>query len=106
MPKQTVGTMSDEEMEMLDAKLRSTDTDPERCSMKFRKKPVMIEAVQYDGSDESGATIAGWVGLAATAYRGRLSIRTLDCTMEAVRGDWIIRGVKGGFHLCRPDIFQ
>jgi hypothetical protein len=37
---------------------------------------------------------------------GTLSINTLEGTMTAVEGDWIIKGVKGEFYPCKPDIFE
>lgn len=80
---------------------------------KFRKKPVVIEARQYDGSNgglliawmartidaAASETIDAWIG---DAY---LEIKTLEGTMRADKGDWIIRGVKGEFYPCKPDIF-
>lgn len=83
---------------------------------KFRKKPVEIEAVQYIGG-QSTADILFWMGQRTTIepdgslkrtgiYReGRLFIRTLEGEMEAGLGDWVIRGVKGEFYPCKPDIF-
>jgi hypothetical protein len=77
---------------------------------KFRKKPVVIEAVQWDGQDY--ATIAQFVGAASQVVRNELSptdttllITTLEGDMIAREGDWIIRGIKGEFYPCKPDIF-
>ncbi len=80
--------------------------------MKFRKKPVVIEAMQFDGSHKSADEIIGWsVGSALKCFEpeGLLShmiIDTLEGRMTAVCGDWIIRGVKGEFYPCKPDIFE
>jgi len=79
--------------------------------MKYRKKPVEIEAVQYDGnfrcldifpisevgnfnvgSDESGNPC--------------LKIPTLEEVMTISIGDYVIRGVKGEYYPCKPDIFE
>jgi hypothetical protein len=73
---------------------------------KFRKKPVVIEALLYDGSDESIADVAEFVGKTLNIRQRKLSIHTLEGTMEANPGDWIIKGVKGEFYPCKPDIFE
>lgn len=76
----------------------------------FRKKPVVISAIQWDGSDE----VADQVADACPADRtvsvvglGQyLEIETLEGTMMADRGDWIIQGVQGELYPCKPDIFE
>ena len=73
--------------------------------MKFRKKPVVIEAIQYDGSTKSALDILAWIGRAGGQKLNVLSIETLEGTMEARVGDWIIKGIKGEFYPCKPDIF-
>jgi hypothetical protein len=80
---------------------------------KFRKKPVVIEAVQLTWSTWSevcelmGDAIGP--GRAHGVHRddGRieLAIPTLEGTHTASEGDWIIRGIKGEFYPCKPDIF-
>lgn len=87
---------------------------------KFRKLPVIIEAVQYT-EDMAKAVIAGTAGNLAPwglkpqmitdeegcSYRtGRLLIPTLEGTMLVSPGDWIITGVKGEKYPCKPDIFE
>lgn len=76
--------------------------------MKYRKKPVVIEAMQWDGTEKSQAAIVTWtkgaiVGMFDHAYY--LAIPTLEGTMRADPLDWIIRGVAGEFYPCKPDIF-
>jgi hypothetical protein len=76
--------------------------------VKYRKKPVVIEAVRWDGSEDSQAKIVTWAqphvsGWFDNAYY--LEIRTLEGTMRANVGDWIIKGVQGEFYPCKPDIF-
>ena len=75
--------------------------------MKLRKKPVVIEAMQYNGTVGSMMDISKWSGgntkMAAT---GNLAIQTLEGRMEAAPNDWIIKGVKGEFYPCKPDIFE
>jgi hypothetical protein len=72
---------------------------------RYRKKPVVIEAVQYDGTFPldflRGAENVGAAGDGTTA----ILIETLEGTMRAAVGDWIIRGVKGELYPCKPDIF-
>lgn len=81
--------------------------------MMFRKKPVVIEAVQWTGSnvDEvvQHCTSGHWEsdpfeGL--PTEHAMFVIPTLEGVMIASVGDWIIRGVKGEFYPCKPDIFE
>uniref|UniRef100_A0A6H1Z8W7 Phage protein n=1 Tax=viral metagenome TaxID=1070528 RepID=A0A6H1Z8W7_9ZZZZ len=77
---------------------------------KFRKKPVVIEAVQFDGSVDSGKRIIAWAakqaGRTITAGLPGLTIHTLEGNMVAGTDDWVIRGVQGEFYPCKPDIFR
>lgn len=71
---------------------------------KYRKKPVVIEAVQYDGTTghlpyEMGTAIS------RSTEGGSCFITTLEGEMECRVDDWIIKGVKGEFYPCKPDIF-
>lgn len=81
---------------------------------KFRKKPVVIEAWQLsrDNHMHVAQLIAG-VGYNVRQYSTPpmraitgLTIETLEGDMNAAYGDWIIRGVKGEFYPCKPDIFE
>lgn len=83
---------------------------------KYRKKPVVIEAVQYTG--ENAPEIINWIwenGGDAENLCGRsvccdgqtgIRIPTLEGIMVADLNDWIIKGVKGEFYPCKPDIFE
>jgi hypothetical protein len=76
---------------------------------RFRKKPVVIEAMQYTA--ESCRRICEWAGLEHGAYNEScgvfpLIIPTLEGPHNANPGDWIIKGVKGEFYPCKPDIFE
>jgi hypothetical protein len=78
---------------------------------KFRKKPVVIEARQIRGyTDLLGPDgIAAWCGgLAMQKDPGPvfMVVPTLEGSMEARIGDWIIKGVNGEFYPCKPDIFD
>jgi hypothetical protein len=89
----------------------------------FRKKPVMIEAVQFFGLDvadigcynihfDTKEQLPKWlrdalvdeVVFAATDTEF-VYVKTLEGLMEVAEGDWIIRGVKGEIYPCKPDIF-
>lgn len=70
---------------------------------KYRKKPVTIEAIQWLGTNL--LEIDDFVG-GSIANKGiTLVIHTLEGDMEASIGDYIIKGVKGEFYPCKPDIF-
>lgn len=76
---------------------------------KFRKKPVVIEAIQF--SAENFEECCDFIGeenlndgtLEAEEYIG---ITTLEGDHDARHGDWIIKGVAGEFYPCKPDIFE
>lgn len=73
--------------------------------MKFRKKPVVIEAVRYTGYNKR-ETIDFTEGTARTnTCHSHLTIPTLEGNHTASVGDWIIKGVEGEFYPCKPDIF-
>lgn len=71
---------------------------------KFRKKPVVIEAIQFVGINFD--ELEKFVGGDAEFRNGELVIATLEGAMHASPKDWIIRGVKGEFYPCKPDIFE
>ena len=73
-------------------------------SMKYRKKPVVIEAMQWDGKDL--LELSGFVGDAMLIVPGAVMIRTLEGDLRVSRGDYIIKGVQGEFYPCKPDIFE
>lgn len=79
---------------------------------KYRKKPVVIEAVRlpvvgHRGLDDLEG-IAKWCGgdIAWGATGAGVLVYTLEGTMRADQGDWIIRGVMGEFYPCKPNIFD
>ncbi|AEJ93282.1 hypothetical protein BJD73_gp88 [Mycobacterium phage Brocalys] len=82
---------------------------------KFRKKPLVIEAMRFTGSMNSAEQIAAWCGGRAdfdpkpsdpTDANVSIAIPTLEGTMRASCGDYVIRGVQGEFYPCKPDIFE
>ena len=73
---------------------------------KFRKKPLVIEAVQWDPSTEEG-TVEMLRFLPNPALVGdTIQFKTLEGMMVARRGDWIIRGVAGEFYPIKDVIFR
>jgi len=82
---------------------------------KYRKKPVVIEAVQWTGNNlrevidftglHPSANKWTWEEYAAVVEAEGLKIFTLEGRMDASVGDYIIKGVKGEFYPCKPDIF-
>ena len=74
--------------------------------MKFRKKPVVIEAVQWTGLNTQEVYDFCNSGSRDCHVMGdNLLINTLEGVMTASNGDWIIRGVNGEHYPCKPDIF-
>jgi hypothetical protein len=75
---------------------------------KYRKKPVVIEAIQWDGSQESAQAINQFNGgkLWSINDDRQMKIPTLEGLMLADKGDYVIKGVKGEFYPCKPDIFE
>lgn len=103
----------------------------------FTKKPVAVQAMQWDGTAEGATPITNWilnnggiavyhcsvegnpecpsiVGHAVRRYcpdcsysnlDPEITISTLEGTMATSPNDWVIRGVKGEFYPCKPDIF-
>jgi EAL domain-containing protein (putative c-di-GMP-specific phosphodiesterase class I) len=75
---------------------------------RYRKRPVVIVAVQYDGSQTSQKAIVAWTEGAAMQTGNpphNLVIRTLEGDHLAREGDWIVKGVQGEFYPVKPDIF-
>jgi hypothetical protein len=78
----------------------------------YRKRPVEIEARQL--TPETVRDIKRWIGTSARIHTDgvplgapiKLAIFTLEGVMLADFGDWIIRGVQGEFHTCKPDVFD
>ena len=90
-----------------------------RTKMKFRKKPVVIEAIQWTGENERDmydfleghkdryiTTTGDNFEINHSKVKGGLVIRTLEGEHIANIKDWIIKGIKGEFYPCKPDIFK
>lgn len=97
----------------------------ENRSLRFRKRPLEVDAWQYDGAyhlDDAPTWVREYTGehVSPTGHRSRhrikpdiglfgdwlLMIPTLEGVMCAGKGDWVIRGVKGEVYPCKPDIFE
>ena len=75
--------------------------------MKYRKKPVVIDAWKLEFSTHCIDVLISIIGpKARQGMDGSIKIQTLEGEMTAVTGDYIIRGVKGEFYPCKPDIFE
>lgn len=74
----------------------------------FRKKPVTVEAVQWDGTNIAEIwSVFGTEDIyGSTELDPELLIYTLEGEMHASPGDWIIRGVEGELYPCKPNIFK
>ena len=72
---------------------------------KYRKKPVVIEAIQWHGDTRALTLFLGGSGRFYFDAKS-LIIPTLEGDMRASLGDYIIRGVAGEFYPCKPDIFD
>ena len=76
---------------------------------KYRKKPVVIEAVQFDDTKQGHKIILAFCPQGRFRHgvgRDFFEIPTLEGPMSARPRDWIIKGVKGEFYPCKPDIFE
>ena len=85
---------------------------------KFRKRPVVIEAMQVPATCDIGEDMINWGRLAewlslsnrswkaTSGSRPGVEITTLEGVMLASPGDWIIRGVANEIYPCKPDIFE
>ena len=83
----------------------------------FRKKPVVVQAVQFVDSTEAIELIMNWIPKQSRylltpatenieGRKRRLFILTLEGEMEVSMGDWVIKGVEGEFYPCKPSVFE
>jgi len=93
--------------------------------MRYRKRPVVVDAMRLDGTPESALNVRLWIEQNGShAHEGtvppgsypvdqgphgdgwHVTIHTLEGRMLACPGDYVIRGVQGEFYPCKPDIFE
>ncbi len=88
---------------------------------KYKKKPVVVQAIKYTGKNifdvisfidgkapniKSNIAMQKWEEFENLVKRKGLSIRTLEGSMLVTQGDYIIKGIKGEYYPCKPDIFK
>ena len=80
--------------------------------MKYRKKPLVIEAIQYNSQTRDfwpwvakNVPDVNTISTNTDGHTKWVEIKTLEGVMRAEPGDWIIKGVKGELYPCKPDIF-
>lgn len=84
--------------------------------MKFRKKPVVIEAIQWAGDNlrevieftgrHESAKEWSWAHFEEVVANNGLKIFTLEGSLKASVGDWIIKGIQGEIYPCKSEIFE
>ena len=70
----------------------------------FVKNPIKVQAIQYTGNNYD--EISGFTNVNIFQYDEKVVIKTHAGYRYIEKGDWIIRGIKGEFYLCKPDIFE
>ena len=81
---------------------------------KFKKRPVIIEAIQWNATNSAWQGIEGIMDMGLAQKRWKPGLRgsdtfyivTLEGDMIVSQGDWVIKGVSGEFYPCKPDIFD
>src|SRR5574338_445840 len=89
---------------------------------RFRKRPIVVEAMHFDGTIKSATRICCWANDSRSldddpccsfishdgdnTFAHDFQVDTLEGPLEVAPGDWIIKGVKGEFYPCKPDIFK
>ena len=77
---------------------------------RYRKRPVVIEAMQLEMTKESFKAAYAWIGSNVDFEKAQdgsfINIKTFEGTTQARVGDFIIKGVSGEFYPCKPDIFD
>jgi hypothetical protein len=74
--------------------------------VKYRKRPVVVEAIQWTGKNLSEIETLGGTRKITVDPKNKLLIKTMEGVMTANIKDWIIKGVKGELYPCKPDIFK
>ena len=85
--------------------------------MRYRTKPCEIEAIKWDGTNleeikefVGDCLIYNIVDTAWEVGKGKphviMKVHTLEGDMEATAGDYIIKGIRGEFYPCKPDVFE
>ncbi len=90
----------------------------------FRKKPVVVEAMQWTGDWHTLKDLCAWVNsyddpdddhiLTYESFKlsdvsdsiSRVMVNTLEGPLQVSPGDWIVMGIAGEFYACKPEIFE
>ena len=87
--------------------LGHTQKSKEPLMPSYRKKPVVIEAEQFTGGRPVAGMCKAEDRLRCYPLGGKWHVHTLEgVSYKVVKGDWIIKGVKGEFYPCTPDVFE
>lgn len=83
---------------------------------KYKKKPIIVEALKFNGSNVnevrhfcgSSCTVFGYglEEILPSKHYSQIIIHTLEGDMKVSNNDYIIKGIKGEFYPCKPDIFE
>ena len=74
---------------------------------RYRTKPCEIEAIQFTGTDENKIDLHRFMGFQYYVDENcNVVIPTLEGNMNASLGDYIIKGLRGEFYPCKPDVFE
>lgn len=76
---------------------------------KYRKKPVVIEAILWNGGRDAWLAIEKLAGnriVTSNLQDQTITIATLEGNMKVSKGDYVIQGVRGEIYPCKPDIFE
>lgn len=74
--------------------------------VKYRKKPVIIDAVRYVGEENTSECMLFCDVMEYDHGLGEFTIQTLEGLMIMNKGDYIIKGIAGEFYPCKPEIFE
>lgn len=80
--------------------------------MRYRKKPIVVEAMRFEDTDECLMALSDELGLdpVRVDYADKdnpiIKINTLEGEMSGHVGDYVVKGIRGEFYLCRADIFE
>lgn len=73
---------------------------------RYRKKPIEIEAIQWTGQNLNKIVQSNFSKYGYVNNKKEIIIQTFNSNVEANINDWIIKGIKGEFYSCKPDIFE
>ncbi|MDO4714001.1 MAG: hypothetical protein Q4B28_05155 [bacterium] len=75
-------------------------------AQKYRKKPLVIEAVKYESIDQIKRYFPNIEVRDDNRASRAISLKTLEGWVELQVGDYVVKGIKGEYYPCKPDIFE